>query len=55
VFLNDYYSGAQVVVGVLTVIPILIGALVGGPMVARELEAGTFRLSWTQAPGGPGG
>ena len=51
VFLNDYYSGAQVVVGVLTVIPILIGALVGGPMVARELETGTFRLSWTQGCG----
>jgi hypothetical protein len=51
VFLNDYYSGAQVVVGVLTVVPILIGALVGGPMVARELETGTFRLSWTQGAG----
>ena len=51
VFINDYYSGAQVVVGVLTVIPILIGALAGGPMVARELESGTFRLSWTQGCG----
>jgi hypothetical protein len=51
VFINDYYSGAQVVVGVLTAIPILIGALVGGPMVARELETGTFRLSWTQGAG----
>ena len=51
VFINDYYSGAQVVVGVLTVIPILIGALAGGPMVARELETGTFRLSWTQGCG----
>lgn len=51
VFINDYYSGAQVVVGVLTVIPILIGALAGGPMVARELEGATFRLSWTQGCG----
>jgi ABC-type transport system involved in multi-copper enzyme maturation permease subunit len=51
VFINDYYSGAQVVVGVLTVVPILIGALVGGPLVARELETGTFRLSWTQGCG----
>jgi len=51
VFINDYYSGAQVVVGVLTVIPILIGALVGAPLVARELETGTFRLSWTQGCG----
>jgi len=51
VFINDYYSGAQVVAGVLTVIPILIGALAGGPMVARELETGTFRLCWTQGCG----
>lgn len=51
VFINDYYSGAQIVVGVLTVIPILIGALAGGPVVARELETGTFRLSWTQGCG----
>ena len=51
VFINDYYSGAQVVVGVLTVLPILVGALVGGPMVAREMETGTFRLSWTQGCG----
>ena len=51
VFINDYYSGAQVVAGVLTVIPILIGALTGGPMVARELETSTFRLSWTKGCG----
>jgi hypothetical protein len=51
VFLNDYYSGAQIVAGVLMVVPILVGALTGGPMVARELETGTFRLSWTQGCG----
>ncbi|MGH3167356.1 MAG: hypothetical protein ACRDN0_15875 [Trebonia sp.] len=51
VFINDYYSGAQLVVGVLAVVPILIGALAGGPMVARELETGTFQLSWTQGCG----
>jgi hypothetical protein len=51
VFINDYYSGAQLVVGVLAVIPILIGALAGGPMVARELETGTYQLSWTQGCG----
>jgi hypothetical protein len=51
VFINDYYDGAQAVAGVLQVVPILVGALVGGPMVARELETGTFRLSWTQGCG----
>ena len=51
VFINDYYFGTQVVIGVLTVIPALIGTLIGGPLVARELETGTFRLSWTQGCG----
>ncbi len=51
VFINDYYSGAQIVAGVLTVIPVVIGALLGGPLVSRELETGTFRLSWTQGCG----
>ena len=54
-FINDYYSGAQVVAGVLTVIPVLIGVLAGVPVVARELETGTFRLSWTQGAGRSGG
>ena len=35
----------------LTVIPVLIGVLAGVPVVARELETGTFRLSWTQGAG----
>jgi ABC-type transport system involved in multi-copper enzyme maturation permease subunit len=32
----------------LNVIPVLLGILVGAPLVARELEAGTHRLVWTQ-------
>jgi hypothetical protein len=51
VFISDYYSGTQVVIGVLTVMPALIGVLAGAPVVARELETGTFRLSWTQGCG----
>lgn len=51
VFINDYYSGTQVVIGVLTVIPVLIGAMIGGPLIAREMETGTFRLLWTQGAG----
>ncbi|GAA3488620.1 ABC transporter permease [Streptomyces cremeus] len=27
--------------------PLLIGALVAGPLVARELDSGTYRLAWT--------
>lgn len=29
--------------------PILFGIFVGAPLVARELEAGTYRLAWTQS------
>ncbi len=32
-------------------IPALIGAFVGAPVLARELEAGTFRFTWTQGFG----
>jgi hypothetical protein len=34
-------------VGVL--VPALIGIFWGAPLIARELEAGTFRLAWTQS------
>jgi ABC-type transport system involved in multi-copper enzyme maturation permease subunit len=30
-------------------LPGLIGVFVGAPLVARELESGTFRFAWTQA------
>ncbi|MFF0747236.1 ABC transporter permease [Streptomyces sp. NPDC004111] len=33
----------------LTLLPLLLGAFVAGPMVARELESGTHRLAWTQS------
>ena len=33
---------------VLQAIPALIGAFIGAPVLARELETGTFRYAWTQ-------
>lgn len=33
------------------VIPALIGAFVGAPVLAKELESGTFRYTWTQGFG----
>jgi hypothetical protein len=36
---------------VLQPVPALIGAFVGGPMLAREIETGTFRYAWTQGFG----
>jgi ABC-type transport system involved in multi-copper enzyme maturation permease subunit len=36
---------------VLLAVPALIGAFVGAPVLARELETGTFRYAWTQGFG----
>jgi hypothetical protein len=33
---------------VLQVVPALIGAFIGAPVLARELENGTIRFAWTQ-------
>jgi hypothetical protein len=36
---------------VLQAVPALIGAFAGAPLLARELETGTFRYAWTQGFG----
>jgi hypothetical protein len=36
---------------ILQVLPALIGAFVGAPLLAREMETGTFRYAWTQGFG----
>ncbi|MGE5156373.1 MAG: ABC transporter permease, partial [Betaproteobacteria bacterium] len=36
-------------VGVLYLAPVLIGMFWGAPLIARELEAGTLRIAWTQS------
>lgn len=44
---NDHIL--QVVLNnLLVVVPAIIGLFWGAPLVARELEGGTFRLAWTQ-------
>jgi hypothetical protein len=37
--------------GVLVFIPGALGAFVGAPLLAREMETGTFRYAWTQGAG----
>jgi len=32
-------------------VPVLLGAFLGAPALARELETGTFRFAWTQGAG----
>lgn len=41
-FMKNYSHG-------MLLIPVLIGALVAGPVIAREMESGTHRLAWTQS------
>jgi hypothetical protein len=43
--------GLTLTAALFQVIPPLIGAFVGAPLLARELEAGTFRFTWTQGFG----
>jgi hypothetical protein len=50
-FLNTYAPGVGPVLGLLQAIPALIGAFVAAPVLARELETGTFRYAWTQGFG----
>ncbi len=39
---------------VLHVLPVLVGVFLGAPLVARELESGSFRFTWTQGLGRKG-
>ncbi len=50
-FLRTYAPGVGVTFGLLQVIPALIGAFAGAPLLAREFETGTFRYAWTQGFG----
>jgi ABC-type transport system involved in multi-copper enzyme maturation permease subunit len=50
-FLSTYWTGAQLTSVLLQLVPVLIGAFVGAPVLARELETGTFRFIWTQGFG----
>ncbi len=42
------YAGEALVARYLVFLPALIALFVGAPLLARELEHGTYRLAWTQ-------
>ncbi|MGH3249331.1 MAG: hypothetical protein ACRDOI_24425 [Trebonia sp.] len=44
-------GGAQTVSSLMFAVPLLLGAFIGAPVLARELETGTFRFAWTQGAG----
>ena len=46
--LSTSYKSLRRLGTVLIGVPALIGAFWGAPLLARELETGTFRLAWTQ-------
>jgi hypothetical protein len=50
-FSGRYGITAIIVSILLQAVPPLIGAFVGAPVLARELETGTFRYAWTQGIG----
>jgi hypothetical protein len=44
-------TGFTVLVVAVALFPVAIGVFVGAPLLARELESGTFRFTWTQEVG----
>jgi hypothetical protein len=50
-FANSYVNTAVAAAGLLLVVPALIGAFTGAPLLAREFETGTFRYAFTQGIG----
>jgi hypothetical protein len=50
-FTGRYGITAIIVSIFLQAVPALIGAFAGAPVLARELETGTFRYAWTQGIG----
>ena len=50
-FANSFAPAAGATAGVLQLLPALIGAFAGAPLLAREFETGTFRYAWTQGFG----
>jgi hypothetical protein len=48
---SEQWHSKQSISALLQVVPALAGAFTGAPVLARELETGTFRYAWTQGFG----
>lgn len=46
---STYNTLKGAVAALLLIVPALLGIFFGAPLIARELETGTFRLAWTQS------
>ncbi|WBC02082.1 ABC transporter permease [Micromonospora sp. WMMA1976] len=47
--LDDEYGYVENLLAAFYLVPVVIGAFLGAPLLARELEDGTWQLAWTQA------
>jgi len=45
---DNRYSGFAFVIPLFMVAPVLFGMFFGAPLIAREMDSGTYRLAWTQ-------
>jgi hypothetical protein len=50
-FTHTDWTMANTTLILMHLVPVLIGAFAGAPVLARELETGTFRYAWTQGFG----
>ena len=50
-FSGRYATTVNIMRVFLQLVPALIGAFAGAPVLAREMETGTFRFAWTQGFG----
>ena len=48
-FFSQYHQLQAWLDFLIAVVPAIVGVFWGAPLVARELETGTFRLAWTQS------
>jgi hypothetical protein len=48
---TNAHSGRGLTAPLLLILPGIIGAVIGAPLIGRELESGVFRYSWTQGAG----
>jgi hypothetical protein len=48
---HDTYGNTGLLGALFVWVPAIIGAFAGAPLLARELESGTFRYAWTQGAG----
>ncbi|WP_341721064.1 ABC transporter permease subunit [Micromonospora sp. FIMYZ51] len=47
--LDEKYGYVENLLAAFYLVPVVIGAFLGAPLLARELEDGTWQLAWTQA------